>query len=193
MHHVTGFYYIFHSLVRCFLMAMHAPMYFSQLQSLSNVSLPTSHPTNLSGDPEPAPNLLTSMLIPHSSSPITEVNIAYATRQANLVLVGAIITSSIWHILQGAEQAFHDMLTSQNRVMSLVLLMLVQLMVRVLWILTYLFFAELAPSHRAYTSSQHLCSSAHHSSLLWTGCTLGYLWRCLLMRCLVLCLIAAFL
>ena len=75
----------------------------------------------------------------------------------------------------------------------LILLMLVQLMVHVLWVLTYLFFAELAPPHRAYTSSQCLCSSACHSHLLWTGWTLGYLWHCLLTRCLGLCLIAAFL
>ena len=54
------------------------------------------------------------LLIPHLSLPITEVNILYATRQANLVFVGAIITSSIWHVLQGAEQAFHDMPASRN-------------------------------------------------------------------------------
>ena len=146
-------------------MAMHAPMYFSQLQSLSNVSLPASHPTNPSGDPKhwQAPNLLASMLcllIPHSSSPITEVNIVCATRQANLVLVGTIITSSIRRILQGTERAFHDMPASRNRVMSLVLLMLVQLMVHVLWVLTYLFLLNSCP-HTGHISPLNACAALH--------------------------------
>ena len=94
MRHVTEFYCIFHSFVVRFLVATHAPMYFSQpeLQSLSNVFLPASRLTTLSGDPEPAPDLLAStllLLVPHSSSPITETNITYAMRQENLVLVGA--------------------------------------------------------------------------------------------------------
>ena len=100
MHHATGFYCIFRTLVvrfsrgnACTHVLLTATVPFERL-------LPTSHPTNPSGDPESAPDLrvLESMLVllvPHSSSPITEANITYATRQANLVLVGTIITSSI--------------------------------------------------------------------------------------------------
>src|ERR1700761_381283 len=82
--HATGFYCIFRSLVVRF-SRVHAPVYLSQLQFLSNIFLPASHTTTPSGDPGLAPNLLTSTL--PSSSPITEANITYATRQANLVLL----------------------------------------------------------------------------------------------------------
>ena len=130
-----------------FLVAMHAPVYFSQLQSLSNIFLPASHPTTPSGDPEPAPDLLAStlLLVLHSSSPITEANITYATRQANLVLVGVIITGSIRRVLQGAARALRATPASRNRVASLVLLVLAQLMVRVRGLQLLIIIAELVP------------------------------------------------
>ncbi|KAF8268024.1 Abscisic acid G-protein coupled receptor-domain-containing protein [Lactarius quietus] len=112
MRHATGFYCIFRSLV-----------------SLSNVFLPASHPTT-SSDPHPGHDLLAStllLLVPHPS-PITEANITYATRQANLVLVGAIIIGSIRRVLQGAARALRATPASRNRVASLVLLVLAQLM-----------------------------------------------------------------
>ena len=176
-----------------FLLEMHVPMYFSQLQSLSNIFLPASHPTTPSGDPELAPDLLAStlLLVLHSSSPITEANITYATRQANLVLVGVIITGSIRRVLQGAARALRATPASRNRVASLVLLVLAQLMVRVRGLQLLIIIAELAPPLRAYTSSRRSCSSARRSHLLWTGRTLAYLRRCLLMRRLGLCLIGA--
>ena len=133
---------------------MHTPMYL-QLQSLSNVFLPISHPTTPSGDPKPAPDLLAStlLLVLHSSSPITEVNIMYAMRQANLVLMGMIITGSIQWVLQGAAQALCATPASRNHFASLVLLMLVQLMVRVHWVLTIIIvviIAELVPPQGIY-------------------------------------------
>ncbi|KAI9435725.1 Abscisic acid G-protein coupled receptor-domain-containing protein [Lactarius indigo] len=112
MRHATGFYCIFRSLV-----------------SLSNVFLPASRPTTPS-DPRPGHDLLAStllLLVPHSS-PLTEANITYATRQANLVLVGAIIIGSIRRVLRGAARALRATPASRNRVASLVLLVLAQLM-----------------------------------------------------------------
>ncbi|KAF8264979.1 Abscisic acid G-protein coupled receptor-domain-containing protein, partial [Lactarius quietus] len=112
MRHATGFYCIFRSLV-----------------SLSNVFLPASHPITPS-DPHPGHDLLAStllLLVPHPS-PITEANLTYATRQANLVLVGAIIIGSIRRVLQGAARALRATPASRNRVASLVLLVLAQLM-----------------------------------------------------------------
>ena len=94
-------------------------------QSLSNIFLPASHPTT------PRPDLLASTLlrfVPHPSL-VTEANITYATRQANLVLVGAIIIGSIRRVLQGAARALRATPASRNRVASLVLLVLAQLMV----------------------------------------------------------------
>lgn len=107
MRHATGFYCIFRSLV-----------------SLSNIFLPASHPT------APRPDLLASTLlrfVPHPSL-VTEANITYATRQANLVLVGAIIIGSIRRVLHGAARALRATPASRNRVASLVLLVLAQLM-----------------------------------------------------------------
>ena len=49
----------------------------------------------------------------------------YVTHQANLVLVGAIITSSIRRVLQGAVRALCATPASRSCVASLVLLMLV--------------------------------------------------------------------
>ncbi|KAH9052197.1 Abscisic acid G-protein coupled receptor-domain-containing protein [Lactarius vividus] len=112
MRHATGFYCIFRSLV-----------------SLSNVFLPAAHPTTLS-DPRPGHDLLAStllLLVPHPSA-TTEANIIYATRQANLVLVGAIIIGSIRRVLRGAARALRATPASRNRVASLVLLVLAQLM-----------------------------------------------------------------
>ncbi|KAH9175742.1 Abscisic acid G-protein coupled receptor-domain-containing protein [Lactarius sanguifluus] len=112
MRHATGFYCIFRSLV-----------------SLSNVFLPAAHPTTPS-DPRPGHDLLAStllLLVPHPS-PTTEANIIYATRQANLVLIGAIIIGSIRRVLRGAARALRATPASRNRVASLVLLVLAQLM-----------------------------------------------------------------
>ena len=72
---------------------------------------PLEHPPSASSriipsDPHPAPDLLVSdlfLLIPHSS-PVTESNITYATRQESLVLVGTIITGPIRRVLQGAAR-----------------------------------------------------------------------------------------
>ena len=58
------------------------------------------------------------------------MNIIYATRQMNLVLVGAVIIASIRRVLQGAARALRATPASRNRVASLVLLVLAQLMVR---------------------------------------------------------------
>ena len=115
---------------------IHTPTSFSQPlspQSLSNVFLPASHPTTPS-DPHPGHDLLAStllLLVPHPS-PVTEANITYATRQANLVLVGIIIIGSIRRVLHGAARALRATPASRNRVASLVLLVLAQLMVRIL-------------------------------------------------------------
>lgn len=48
----------------------------------------------------------------------------------NLVLVGAVIIASIRRVLQGAARALRATPASRNRVASLVLLVLAQLMVR---------------------------------------------------------------
>ncbi|KAH9067998.1 Abscisic acid G-protein coupled receptor-domain-containing protein [Lactarius deliciosus] len=112
MRHATGFYCIFRSLV-----------------SLSNVFLPAPHPTTPS-DPRPGHDLLAStlfLLVPQPS-PTTEANIIYATRQANLVLIGVIIIGSIRRVLRGAARALRATPASRNRVASLVLLVLAQLM-----------------------------------------------------------------
>ncbi|KAH9034234.1 Abscisic acid G-protein coupled receptor-domain-containing protein [Lactarius pseudohatsudake] len=112
MRHATGFYCIFRSLV-----------------SLSNVFLPAAHPTTPS-DPRPGHDLLAStllLLVPHPSS-TTEANIIYGTRQANLVLIGAIIIGSIRRVLRGAARALRATPASRNRVASLVLLVFAQLM-----------------------------------------------------------------
>ena len=195
MRHATGFYCIFCSFVVWFFFRVHTPMYL-QLQSLSNVFLPASHPTTPSGDPKPAPDLLTSMLllVLHSSSPITEVNITYMTHQANLVLMGMIITGSIWQVLQGAARALCATPTSRNHVASLVLLVLAQLMVRVHWVLTIIIvviIAELVPPQGIYLLSMLVQLRTSFPPAV-EGQTLGYLHRCLLMRCLGLFSIGAF-
>jgi hypothetical protein len=50
--------------------------------------------------------------------------------QANLALVGAIIVGSIQRVLHGAARALRATPASRNRVASLVLLVLAQLMAR---------------------------------------------------------------
>ncbi|KAH9985916.1 Abscisic acid G-protein coupled receptor-domain-containing protein [Russula vinacea] len=112
MRHVTGFYCIFRTLI-----------------SLSNIFLPAHHHTTPT-ESHPSPDLLASallLLIPHAS-PATEVNVTYATRQVNLVLVGAVIIGSIRRVLHGAARALRATPASRNRVASLVLLVLAQLM-----------------------------------------------------------------
>ena len=102
-------------------------------QSLSNILLPVPTPTTPT-DSHPSPDLIAStllLLIPHPS-PATEVNVTYATRQVNLVLVGAVIIGSIRRVLQGAARALRATPASRNRVASLVLLALAQLMARAL-------------------------------------------------------------
>ena len=76
--------------------------------------------------------LLSTCPIPHPS-PTTEVNVTYATRQVNLVLVGAVIIGSIRHVLQRAARALCATPASRNCVASLVLLALAQLMARALF------------------------------------------------------------
>ena len=98
-------------------------------QSLSNFLLPVPTPTTPT-DSRASPDLIAStllLLIPHPS-PTTEVNVTYATRQVNLVLVGAVIIGSIRRVLQGAARALRATPASRNRVASLVLLALAQLM-----------------------------------------------------------------
>ncbi|KAH9996402.1 Abscisic acid G-protein coupled receptor-domain-containing protein [Russula compacta] len=112
MRHATGFYCIFRSLI-----------------SLSNILLPAPHPTTPT-DSRSSPDLLAStliLLIPHPS-PATEAKLTYATRQLNLVLIGAIIIGSIRRVMHGAARALRATPASRNRVASLVLLVLAQLM-----------------------------------------------------------------
>jgi Abscisic acid G-protein coupled receptor len=102
-------------------------------QSLSNILLPVPTPTTPT-DSHPSPDLIAStllLLIPHPS-PTTEVNVTYATRQVNLVLVGVVIIGSIRRVLQGAARALRATPASRNRIASLVLLALAQLMARAL-------------------------------------------------------------
>jgi len=109
MRHATGFYCIFRSLI-----------------SLSNIFLPS--PT--SPDSRPSQDLLAStllLLIPHPSL-ATQASVTYATRQVNLALVGAVVLGSIRRVLQGAARALRATPASRNRVASLVLLVLAQLM-----------------------------------------------------------------
>ncbi|KAH9969412.1 Abscisic acid G-protein coupled receptor-domain-containing protein [Lactifluus volemus] len=106
MRHATGFYCIFRSLA-----------------SFSNILLPASQPITLTDSP---PSVLLRLISRPSST--TEANLAYATRQANLVLVGAVIIGSIRRVLYGAARALKSTPASRNRVASLVLLALAQLM-----------------------------------------------------------------
>ena len=126
MRHATGFYYIFRSLVvRTYNRVPSLTQLPPRRQSLSNIFIPATHPTT------PRPDLLASTLlrfVPHPSL-VTEANITYATRQANLVLVGAIIIGSIRRVLHGVARALRATPASRNRVASLVLLVLAQLMV----------------------------------------------------------------
>lgn len=69
------------------------------------------------------------LLIPNPS-PTTKANLIYAMHQANLALVGAIIVGSIQRVLHGAARALRATPASRNRVASLVLLVLAQLMAR---------------------------------------------------------------
>jgi hypothetical protein len=182
MRHATGFYCIFRSLVvRSRKHTLHA--FSHSRQSLSNIFLPASHPT------APRPDLLASTLlrfVPHPSL-VTEANITYATRQANLVLVGAIIIGSIRRVLHGAARALRATPASRNRVASLVLLVLAQLMV----CLSHARAMPMLNGRRVYTSSRRSCSSARRSPQLWTARIRGYSRRCRLMRRLGLCLIGA--
>jgi hypothetical protein len=131
MRHVTGFYCIFRALIvrsciSCALLPLN-----QHCQSLSNILLPVPHPTTPT-ESRPSPDLLASallLLIPHAS-PATEMNVTYATRQVNLVLVGAVIIGSIRRVLHGAARALRATPASRNRVASLVLLVLAQLMAR---------------------------------------------------------------
>jgi len=110
--HATGFYCIFRALI-----------------SLSNILLPAPTPATLTDSPQ-SPDLIAStlvLLIPHPS-PATEANLIYATRQMNLVLIGAVIIASIRRVLQGAARALRATPASRNRSASLVLLVLAQLM-----------------------------------------------------------------
>jgi len=109
MRHATGFYCIFRSLI-----------------SLSNILLP---PTT-TPDSRPSQDLLAStllLLIPHPS-PTTQANVTYATRQVNLAIVGAVVFGSIRRVLHSAARALRATPASRNRVASLVLLVLAQLM-----------------------------------------------------------------
>jgi hypothetical protein len=182
MRHATGFYCIFRSLVvRSRKHTLHA--FSHSRQSLSNIFLPASHPT------APRPDLLASTLlrfVPHPSL-VTEANITYATRQANLVLVGAIIIGSIRRVLHGAARALRATPASRNRVASLVLLVLAQLMV----CLSHARAMPMLNGRRVYTSSRRSCSSARRSPQLWTARIRGYSQRYRLMRRLGLCLIGA--
>jgi len=98
-------------------------------QSLSNIFVPVPHtktPTDSS------PDLLASallLLIPNPS-PTTEANVIYAMHQVNLVIIGAVIVCSIQRVLHGAARALRATPASRNRVASLVLLVLAQLMAR---------------------------------------------------------------
>lgn len=168
---------------------IHLTFFFFARQSLSNVFLPASHPTTPSDDPHPGHDILASillLLVPHPS-PATEANIVSATRQANLVLVGAIIVGSIRRVLHGAARALRATPASRNRVASLVLLVLAQLMVRL----------DLSPgssadgSRRAYTSSRRSCSCARRSHLRRTARVRGYSRCCPLTRRSDLCSIGA--
>lgn len=119
---------------RTFLCIRHpTPSDINTCQSLSNIFLPATHPSSPT-DSRPSPDLLASillLLIPHPS-PATEVNITYATRQVNLVLVGAVIIGSIRRVLHGAARALRATPASRNRVASLVLLALAQFLARAL-------------------------------------------------------------
>jgi Abscisic acid G-protein coupled receptor len=61
--------------------------------------------------------------------------LTYATHQVNLAVVGAIIVGSIQRVLYGAARALRATPASRNRVASLVLLVLAQLMVHPLRII----------------------------------------------------------
>ncbi|KAI0297048.1 Abscisic acid G-protein coupled receptor-domain-containing protein [Multifurca ochricompacta] len=114
MRHATGFYCIFRSLV-----------------SLSNIFVPAPHPVTPT-DSDRSPDLLAStflLLIPQLS-PAAEAKFTYATRQVNLVLIGAVIIGSIRRVLRGVARALRATPASRNRVASLVLLALAQLMLR---------------------------------------------------------------
>jgi len=100
-------------------------------QSLSNIFIPTPDPKTPT-DSSPSPDLLVSallLLIPNPS-PTTEANVTYAIHQVNLVIIGAVIVGSIQRVLQGAARALRATPASRNRVASLVLLVLAQLMAR---------------------------------------------------------------
>ena len=132
--HATGFYCIFRALIvrSCIpytvFLLMKPNLHY---QSLSNILLPTPTPETLTDSPQSLDLIASTLvlLIPHPS-PATEANIIYATRQMNLVLVGAVIIASIRRVLQGAARALRATPGSRNRVASLVLLVLAQLMAR---------------------------------------------------------------
>ena len=169
----------------------------SSAKSLSNIFLPASHPTTPSdSDPRPGPNLLATtllLLVPHPS-PATKANIIYATRQANLVLVGAIIIGSIRRVLHGAARALRATPATRNRVASLVLLVLAQLMVRRARILSApreKATADDEVPNRAYIFSRRSFSCARRSRLLRIALAPGCSRRCRLTILLALCSIGA--
>ena len=100
-------------------------------QSISNIVIPSPH-SETSTDSSTSPDLLASallLLIPNPSS-TTKANVTYAMHQVNLAIVGAVIVGSIQRVLHGAARALRATTASRNRVASLVLLVLAQLMAR---------------------------------------------------------------
>ena len=100
-------------------------------QSLSNIVIPAS-PSKTSTDSSTSPDLVASallLLIPNPS-PTPKANVTYAMHQVNLAIVGAVIVGSIQRVLHGAARALRATTASRNRVASLVLLVLAQLMAR---------------------------------------------------------------
>ena len=133
MRNATGFYCMFRSLIVRPYDHVHDPAHKtnSSHQSLSNILLPAPH-ANTPTDSRHSPDILASslLLLVPNSSPTTEANLRYATHQVNLGFVGAVIIGSIQRVLHGAARALRATPASRNRVASLVLLVLAQLMAR---------------------------------------------------------------
>jgi len=136
MRNATGFYCIFRGLIVRPYDHIYDPSHKtnSSRQSLSNILFPAPH-ANTPTDSRRSPDILASillLLIPNPSPP-TEANLRYATHQVNLGFVGAVIIGSIQQVLHGAARALRATpasAASRNRVASLVLLVLAQLMAR---------------------------------------------------------------
>jgi hypothetical protein len=108
----------------------------------------------------------------------------------NLGFVGAVIIGSIQRVLHGAARALRATPASRNRVASLVLLVLAQLMARPLQ--SSIGLAGLTREYnRGYTYYQRSYSYALHSRLGQTAQAQGYLRRFQLMRLLDWCSIGA--